>query len=124
MAISDNYNLFNLFLTKRVKIRVDNKDFEINLPSVKDLSLSDTINATYHIMTMSDKEVRKSLPIDHVENSLDFVNMIVFELGKYQEYSHTAQTIKEGLSFFIPNVVLDYKNKQLIVDNIIITKEV
>ena len=125
MTISDNYNLFNLFLTKRVKIRVDNKNqFEINLPSIRDLSLNEAVNATFHIMSMTEKEVRKSIPVDIVKDSFDFAHLLLFNLGKYREYSETTDLLRNGLLFFIPNVVLDYKTKQLIVDDITITKEI
>lgn len=61
--MKDNFNLTNLFMTKEVKIYLDdNKDklFKVKVPTVRDLYLNDNINAAYHIWTLS-KEKRQQI---------------------------------------------------------------
>ena len=62
-----------------------------------------------------------SLPI---KSSYDFINIIIFQLGVYKEYSEVVNTMKNTLKFFVPKIEIDYKNKQFIVDGIIITEEI
>jgi hypothetical protein len=49
MLIKDNYSLFNLFLDKKVKITVDQKSFYVRVPTIKEFSLDEKINAVYHM---------------------------------------------------------------------------
>jgi hypothetical protein len=67
--------------------------------------------------------MNKIIPIK-TENSFSFVLAIVFSLGIYKEYFSVADNFIEALKFFIPGVEIDYKNKQLIVDDITITEEI
>jgi hypothetical protein len=63
------------------------------------------------------------LPIPS-EDSFEFINNLIFQMGMYKEYSSVVNTTKEVLLFFMPDFEIDYKNKQLIVDGITITREV
>lgn len=49
MELKDNFSIFNLFLDKKVKIYANQKFFFLRLPTIKEFSLNDKINATYHI---------------------------------------------------------------------------
>lgn len=123
MEIKDNFSIFNLFLDKKVKIYINQQSFYVKVPTIKEFSLNDKINATYHMWILDTDQMEKVLPLK-VENPLDFVEKILFQFGMYKEYSTITETFKEVLQFFIPNIVIDYKKKQLIVDDIIITNEV
>lgn len=123
MEIKDNYSLFNLFLDKKVKIFVDQKSFQIKLPTIREFSLNERINAVYHMITLNDEKRQKLLPVP-CETAFDFVNAILFQLGMYKEYATVVKNLVEALVFFIPNLEIDHKNKQLIVDGIIITEEI
>lgn len=123
MEIKDNFNIFNLFLDKKVKIFVDQEVFQIKLPTIREFTQMDKINATYHIWTLSTDKMASIIPIP-CEDSFDLVNNILFKLGIYKEYSSIVNSFKEVLEFFIPNITIDYKNKKLIVDNITITSEI
>lgn len=123
MEIKDNFNIFNLFLDKKVKIFVDQEVFQVKLPTIREFTQMDKINATYHIWTLSTDKMKSIIPIP-CENSFDLVNNILFKLGIYKEYSSIVNGFKEALEFFIPNITIDYKNKKLIVDNITITSEI
>ena len=72
---------------------------------------------------MTSDQLQKLLPIP-IKSSFDFIHTVLFQLAIYKEYANVVRTMKETLSFFIPSVEIDYKNKQLIVDDIIITEEI
>lgn len=63
------------------------------------------------------------VPVEHKE-SLDLIRNVLFQFGIYKEYTALVNGFKTVLQFFIPNIQIDFKNKQLIVDNITITNEV
>ena len=123
MEIKDNFSIFNLFLEKKVKIQVDGEKFYLTIPSIKEFSLNDEINAMYHIWILPNQQRQKIIPIP-CETSFDFINTILFKLGIYKEYSNIVLRLKEALVFFLPEIEINYKEKQLIVDNITITEEI
>lgn len=49
MELKDNFNIFNLFLDKKVKIFVDQKVLQVRVPTIREFIQMDKINATYHI---------------------------------------------------------------------------
>lgn len=122
MNIKDDYNLFKLFLEKTITIYVDNTYFKIKAPTIKDLYLNSTINATYHLITLSTTEMEKIIP--NSKDSFAFIETIIFQLGMYKEYSKLAQTIVGGLRELLPGVEIDYVNKQFIIEDLIITNEI
>ena len=123
MEIRDNFNLFNLFLEKKVKIFVDRTSFYVRVPTIKEFSLQETINGIYHVWNLPTDKLKELIPLP-CENSLDLTKAILFQLGIYKEYSVISDNIKEGLNFFIPGVEIDYKNKELIIEDITITEQI
>ena len=123
MEIKDSFNLFNLFLDKHVKIFTGQKYFLVRVPTIREFSTDDTVNSVYHILTASSGNMQKLLPVE-IESSYDFIKTVLFQMAIYKEYSNITQVIKDGLLFFIPKLEIDYKNKELIVDDIIITEEI
>jgi hypothetical protein len=59
-----------------------------------------------------------------VEDSFHFINIVLFQIGMYKEYQSVVNNFKTTLQFFIPNINIDYKQKELKVDDIIITNEI
>ena len=53
MEFKDSFSIFNLFLDKQVKITVAHKSFYIRVPTIREFSLNEAINSTYHMWTMS-----------------------------------------------------------------------
>ena len=49
MEIKDNFSIFNLFLDKKVKVFVENKMFCVKLPTIREFTQGDKINAVYHM---------------------------------------------------------------------------
>lgn len=123
MEIKDNFSIFNLFLDKKVKIFVDNHTFQVRVPTIREFSLEDKVNAIYHMWVLPEDKLQTILPIP-CEDSFEFINNLIFQMGIYKEYSTIVNTTKEVLSFFMPEFEIDYKHKQLIVDGITITREI
>ena len=59
-----------------------------------------------------------------VEDSFHFINVVLFQIGMYKEYQSVVNNFKTTLQFFIPNINIDYKQKELKIDDIIITNEI
>lgn len=123
MTLKDNYNLFNLFFNKHVKIYVDQKYFHLRLPSIKDFNFNEILNSTYHIWTSPIEKLQTMMPV-LCENSFDFVLHTLFQMGIYKEYTSITQNFINTLNFLIPEIKIDYKNKNLMVNDIIITNEI
>ena len=47
-----------------------------------------------------------------------------FQFGMYKEYSGIVDNFQHALEFFIPNIEIDYKNKELTIGNITITNDI
>jgi hypothetical protein len=123
MIIKDNFNLFNLFLSKEVKVIVDHNFFHVHVPAVKDFTLNEDINAIYHVWTLPIAQMQKVLPVP-CDTAFQFIHLILFQFGIYKEYAVLLKKIKEALVFFVPDIEIDYENKQLIVNDIIITEDI
>ena len=123
MKIEDNFSLFNLFLDKHVKITVDGDSFKVRVPTIKELSLNDQLNAAYHLWILPQKKL-KTIAVVPFNSSFEFLNGIIFHLGIYKEYSEVAKNFREALEFFIPGVEIDFSNKQITIEGITMTEEV
>ena len=123
MEIKDNFSIFNLFLDKHVKIQVDGGSFLIKTPTIREFSLNEQANAVYHIWVLNQEERKQIIPIP-CKSSFELLNAVLFQFSIYKEYSEITSKFKEALAFFIPNIEINNKNKQLIVDGITITEEI
>ena len=122
--IKDNFSILNLFLDKTVKIIInDNKSFNVVVPTIKEFSLNEVVNINYHIWTQSTKEISKKFGSD-VTSSFKLINMVLFHLGIYQEYSMVKESFKSGLKYFLPDLQIDYAHKQIIIGDVILTEEI
>lgn len=120
--MKDNFNIFNLFLTKDIKVFLDNQQsFKIHVPTIRELVEEETINGIYHLLA-DETELKKFFP--NIENSFQALRLIFFELGIYKEYSAIFNNFKQGLKFFIPSLEIDYTNKEFKIENITMTQEI
>ena len=123
MTIRDNFGIFNLFLDKKVKIFVDNKSFMMKVPTIKEFCLDEKFNAVYHIVNLPSDKMRKFTVIP-CETSFELLNTIVFNLGRFKEYKDVLESFKYFLSLILPNIVIDFENKNFTINNIIMTSEI
>ena len=123
MTITDNFNLFNLFLDKRVKISVDKQSFYIRVPTIREFCIEEKINAVYHIWNLPVDKLKK-FTIMPCASSYELTCTIIFELGAYREYKDILASFKEALGFIFPTLQIDMTNKKLIVNDVTITEEI
>ena len=123
MAIKDNFSIFNLFLDKKVKIITSDGSFFIRVPTVKEFSLNDQINAVYHILGLPEEKRKHLVPFE-VKSSLDLIHTIIFKISIYKEYNKIAEQFCEALKFFIPDVDINYELQKIIINNITINEEI
>jgi hypothetical protein len=123
VEIKDNFNMFNLFLNKKIKITIDKHVVVVRVPTIKEFIFDEDINAVYHIWTLTEEKIEKLTPFN-INNSLDFTKQILFFLSAYKEYSEINKKIKYALSFFLPDIQINYETKELIINDITITNEV
>ena len=64
-----DFSIFNLFLDKKVKIITSDGSFFIRVPTVKEFSLNDQINAVYHILGLPEEKRKHLVPFE-VKSSL------------------------------------------------------
>ena len=123
MEIKDNFSIFNLFLDKKVKITTNDKSFFVRVPSVKEFCLDETINAVFHIWTLSEEKRQKLIPMQ-ANSSFEMVTVILFQLAIYKEYSEIAKQFTNALKFFIPDVEINNKEKEIIAGDVTLTTEI
>ena len=123
MEIKDNFSLFNLFLTKNVKVYVEKNSFLVRVPTIYEFYMNDYLNAVLHMWTMPLEEIEKAIPIE-THSSFELVGNILFQLGIYKEYKAITKSFKDALEFFLPNIEINNAKKQLIVNGVIITEEI
>lgn len=122
-TIKDNFSLMSLFATKKTSIYIGRGSFVIQHKTIRDFYADPEWNATYNLWSKTETEIEKELKIK-VDTSFDFVCMVIFNLGQYREYSGVANNFKKYLKEIIPNININHKEKQLIVNNITITPEI
>ena len=123
MEIKDNFTIFGLFVEKKVKIIVDKTFFHVKVPTIRDFYTNDQINAMYHLWTSSADDIMKLTPVK-CSGSFDFIQIILFQLGMYKEFTEYIKMIESSLPLFLPEAEIDYANKVIKVNDIIITEEI
>ena len=123
MEFKDNFGIFNLFLDKKVKVYADQKTFFVKVPTIREFNSLDYINSAYHLWNLPVSKMKQVIARECKE-PLDFITNVIFYLGIYKEYEAVVKSFKSALEFYLPDLEIDYKNKQLIVGSTIITNEV
>lgn len=127
LKISSNFSITKLFYSKDITVMGESEgksfSFIVSLKTIGDMVNDMDWNGAYHLFTM---DVDKWFELFKVklENSFDYIRQIVLELGKYKQYSEVANRMQKYLFEILPELKLDYKNSQLIVNDLIITPEI
>jgi len=132
IGFESNYDLFSLFISKKVKIWSKNSKsnyITLKIPSIRDFYTRDDINAVYHLWKSPVSKMNSLLGIKTdqflVSSFKEFACLILFELGMYKEIKPLAESFKSALTFFFPNINIDMKQHLLILDNgVIMTNEI
>lgn len=124
MNITSNYSLTKLFISKIITISINHqKTFNIEVKKIKDFFEDDKWNGVYHLWCNSTKEWKKILNIE-LSSSFEYISLIIFELGKYKQYSNISLSFHKYIQEIIPGIEFDYRHKQMVVNGITITTEI
>jgi hypothetical protein len=52
------------------------------------------------------------------------VQVLLFELGQYSQFRGLANSCADSLAIVLPGIVIDYKNKNLTINDVTITTEI
>jgi hypothetical protein len=59
-----------------------------------------------------------------LETSFDYIQLILFELGKYKQYANISGSFKKYLEEVIPGIEFNYREKYMRISGLIITIEI
>lgn len=131
MPWKDNFDLFQLFITKTVHVWEEDSDndatkaaFDIVLPTIKQFYEREDISLTYNFCTMSESKLAQFNPIIAAKNGdvkhCSFFNLLtglVFDFGMFKEYMQFVGMLRSGLKSIIPSIVFDNNSHSITVGN-------
>lgn len=123
MKITDNFSISNLFISKDVLIFVDQKPLTLRLKVVKDYYHDHEWGTVFHLWT-SDLEELQGMYLQKLNNNLDRVTLILFELGAYDQFRPLYHLFKKYLEDILPNVVIDFQKKTIHIGTIALNPEI
>lgn len=121
--IKDNFSITQLFMSKQIRITVDEEYFYLKAPTVKDFYTNDDFNACYHMWTMPIEKLQKYYIIP-ISSSFQGLQILLFDLGKYDKYQKLAKRSKQALKLILPTLNINISQRQLKISNIIMTEEI
>jgi len=122
--IKSDYSISRLFVTKIIHIQTPDGVFAVKMRTLRDFYEDQDWNAFYHIISMSEDNLKKSLGLQN-KNELthyEIIKILIFDLGQYNQYKKIYTLFIEQLNKLFKKVEL--KNKELIVDGITITGDI
>lgn len=122
MNFKVDFNITRLFIDKKVLLQIDQQIIPVYCPPIKEYYTNTTWNAMYHLWTTSEESFA-TLPYQ-VQTAFDIVQVLLFELGQYSQFRVLANSCADSLAIILPGVVIDYKNKNLTINDVTITTEI
>lgn len=119
MEYENNFDLFQLFITKNIKIWEKGNPqnyFIVKAPTIRDFYLNENLNIVINLLNASEKELKEFNPLLKGEvNFVALVYSIFFDLSKYKQLWSFTKSLKEGLESLIPSISIDKINKKIFV---------
>lgn len=126
MTLKSNFSINKLFVSKIVKISVGNQGFlSVKLHTVGEL-LEDTEWGRFYELITCNPETKFLPQTTNKMDTFDFIELVSFNLGQYQEYRMFYNLIRQQLPllFHEQEVVFDMKTKKIIVNDITMNSEI
>ena len=124
MNITTNYSITQLFASKDIDFYLDGQyGFFIRVPTTKQLLTDRKFNRGYLFITSSIDNLNKLFFIK-LKDVFTAVKLCLFNLIQYKEYKELIQDISYTLRSLIPDLKIDTNQKQLKVNDVIITEEI
>lgn len=124
MEINSDYSLTRLFVTKEVRITVDNQDFILKVKTLRDFYTDRDWNAAFHIWTSPVSKLNTSLGLKSqtLTDSYDLLNLILFDLGQYGEFRKIYTLFNTVLIDILPQIKIEPHN--ITINDISMTREI
>lgn len=123
----NNFDLFQLFITKKVHIWDDHIQFDIRVPTIRDLYTNDSMNLIRHFLTCPRSQLEQFNPLQS-KDELDSYHIIlttIFELAPYAEYRAYATKFREGLQRLIPGLKFNNDNHTMTInENVVLNTDI
>lgn len=135
IEFTDDFDLFNLFISKEVKIVIKDtetkaiKSFVLRVPSIRDFYINNEMNALFAIWS-GGKEMWTNVGgiQDFTWNDfLSLSNYILFVVNSTKQFFNLSAQFKKGFNFFFPSIDWEEseKNKALVIaPGVTMTKEI
>lgn len=124
MTFNDNFSITQLFISKKIIITVDNKyNLIINIKTIKEIFSDLEWAQFYSIISLSPEKIKEKYKID-VTSNWEFIELFLYDLGRYLEARKVYNTILNQLPKLIDNVELKLAERKIVVDNLTINSEI
>lgn len=124
MNITTNYSITQLFASKDIDFYLNGQyGFFVRVPTTKQLLTDRKFNKGYLFITSNIDNLNK-LFLVKLKNVFTAVKLCLFNLIQYKEYKELIQDISYTLKVLIPDLKIDTNQKQLKVNDVIITEEI
>lgn len=123
MEFKVDFNITRLFIDKKIPLQINQQSvILVYCPPVREYYTNVGWNAMYHLWTTPESEFDK-LPYQ-AQAPFDIVNILLFELGQYDQFRKLANFCAEALKKILPGVDIDFSNKKLVINGTTITTEI
>lgn len=122
MEFKVDFNITRLFIDKKALLSIDQQTILIYCPAIREYYVNIGWNAIYHLWTTPENDFNK-LPYQ-VQTPFDIVYILLFELGKYDQFKQLANFCAEALQLVLPDINIDYSHKKIAVKGVTITTEI
>ena len=124
MNITSDYSITRLFITKEVRVIVDNQDFIVKVKTLKDFFIDRDWNAAFHIWTSPVNKLGNSLGLKNksLTDSYDLLHLILFDLGQYSEFRKIYTLFNNVLKDILPQIRIESNN--ITINGISMTREI
>ena len=108
----NNFDLFQLFITKRIHVWDENIHFDVIVPTIRELYQDEAVNLIRNFLTCSKEQLAQFNPFQD-EDEIDSYHVIlttIFDLAPYAEYREYAARFREGLQKILPGTEFNNTN--------------
>lgn len=124
MIFNDNFSITQLFISKKIIITVDNKyNLTINIKTIKEIFSDLEWAQFYSIISLTPEKIKEKYKID-VTSNWEFIELFLYDLGRYLEARKVYNTILNQLPKLIDNVELKLTERKIVVDGLTINSEI
>lgn len=133
LNIQDNFSITNLFMSKEVKVTIDqqfdgdnnkrsHEEIIVKAPTVKELQFNESLYVALYFWGMSEYKIEESFKLTNC-NSLNFLKFILSR-AYLKEFWELNKKMKEALKFFFGDFLYIDKDNELIIQDVKITDEI